>query len=36
MISPNVSQADAEKVFPEVDIVSMPSGKEYVRSVNKY
>lgn len=36
MIVPNVSKDEAQKVFPDVDVVNMPSGKEYVRSVYKY
>lgn len=36
MICPNVSKEEAQKVFPEIDTVNMPSGKEYVRSVYKY
>lgn len=36
MILPDVSSEEANKVFPDVDTVNMPSGKEYVRSTFKY
>uniref|UniRef100_T1GWL8 Peroxiredoxin C-terminal domain-containing protein n=1 Tax=Megaselia scalaris TaxID=36166 RepID=T1GWL8_MEGSC len=37
IILPHVSYAEAEKLFPgAVDMVSMPSGVNYVRTIEKY
>lgn len=36
MILPSVSEADADKMFSNIERVSMPSGNVYVRTTTDY